>query len=228
MSSTKVDYTKATPVQKIARHKQICAGLSNLYAVKNHDYGDAFAIARKEQPATFLVHLFEKYNRLDTLSKTTDVQVSDETVEDTIRDIANYCIMELVERSFEADARNAAEKQLEEEKAAKKKEADAKMAAKREAAAISSAKRESANDSSAAVPNEKVSINQAPVTTPTLASAPVSTATEPVKEPMKTLEKPTEPEKKVNTITPPTVITNAPAPAKTTTNKQPTTFKKKN
>ena len=218
MSNTKVGYIAVTPQQKIARHKQICAGLSNLYATKNHDYGDAFAIARAEQPATFLVHLFEKYNRLDTLSKTADVQVSDETVEDTIRDIANYCIMELVERSFEADARNAAEKQLEEEKAAKKKEADAKTAAKREAA----------NDSSAAVPNEKVSINQAPVTTPTLASAPVSTATEPVKEPMKTLEKPTEPEKKVNTITPPTVITNAPAPAKTTNNKQPTTFKKKN
>ena len=222
MSNTKVGYITVTPQQKIARHKQFCTGLSNLYATKNHDYGDAFAIARAEQPATFLVHLFEKYNRLDTLSKTADVQVSDETVEDTIRDIANYCIMELVERSFEKDARDAAEKQLEEERLAKKREADAKLAAKREAAAMQM-------QSPAATPNEKVSTSpETPVAAPT--PAPVAAPTPAnVKEPPKTPEKPTEPEKKVNTITPPTTFTNAAAPAKTAANnKQPTTFKKKN
>ena len=219
MSNTKVGYIAVTPQQKIARHKQFCTGLSNLYATKNHDYGDAFAIARQEQPATFLVHLFEKYNRLATLTKT-DVQVSDETVEDTIRDIANYCIMELVERSFEKDACDAAEKQLEEERLAKKREADAKLAAKREAAAMQM-------QSHAATPNEKVSTSpETPVVAPT--SAPVAAPTPAnVKEPPKTPEKPTEPEKKVNTITPPVVFTNEAAPAKST-NKQPTTFKKKN
>lgn len=218
MSNTKVGYIAVTPQQKIARHKQFCTGLSNLYATKNHDYGDAFAIARAEQPATFLVHLFEKYNRLDTLSKTADVQVSDETVEDTIRDIANYCIMELVERSFEKDARDAAEKQLEEERLAKKREADAKLAAKREAAAM---------QSRAATSNEKVSTPpETPVAAPTSAPAAAPTPAN-VKEPPKTPEKPTEPEKKVNTITPPVVFTNEAAPAKST-NKQPTTFKKKN
>jgi chemotaxis protein histidine kinase CheA len=223
MSNTKVGYIAVTPQQKIARHKQFCTGLSNLYATKNHDYGDAFAIARAEQPATFLVHLFEKYNRLATLTKTNDALVSDETVEDTIRDIANYCIMELVERSFEKDARDAAEKQLEEERLAKKKkrEADAKLvAAKREAAAM---------QSRAATSNEKVSTPpETPVAAPTSAPAAAPTPAN-VKEPPKTPEKPTEPEKKVNTITPPTTFTNAAAPAKTATNnKQPTTFKKKN
>ena len=215
MSNTKVGYipTAIPAFQKVARHKQFCAGLSNLYATKNHDYGDAFAIARQEQPATFLVHLFEKYNRLDTLSKTADVQVSDESVEDTLRDIANYCIMELIERSFEKDFRDAAAKQLEEEKAAKKREADAKLAAKREAAAVHFNS-----------PVEKVSpINDAPNAAPVSPVAPA----EPVKEPTKTPEKPAEPEKKVNTITPPVVFTNEAAPAKST-NKQPTTFKKKN
>lgn len=88
-------------MNKIEIHGQICCELNDLYKQKNHDYGDSFAILRKELPNSILVRIHDKYQRLKTLLTGTGQKVKDESIEDTLMDLANYCIMELVERRID-------------------------------------------------------------------------------------------------------------------------------
>ena len=74
---------------KVMRHKELCDGLNALYARKNHDYGDSF-------------HLGDKFSRFKTLSRisptdSTQQQVTDESIRDTLLDLANYAIMTVLE-----------------------------------------------------------------------------------------------------------------------------------
>ena len=87
--------------EKVEIHAKICQSMTDLYERKNHDYGDSFAILRKELPNSILVRIYDKYQRLKTLLTGTDQKVKDESIEDTLIDLANYCIMELVERRIE-------------------------------------------------------------------------------------------------------------------------------
>ena len=77
--------------------KDICGNMTELYERKNHDYGDSFAQMRKEYPNAILIRVFDKYSRLNTLLNGKTAKVKDESIRDTIFDLANYCIMELVE-----------------------------------------------------------------------------------------------------------------------------------
>ncbi len=88
-------------MNKIEIHSQICCELNDLYKQKNHDYGNSFAILRKELPNSILVRIYDKYQRLKTLLTGTEQKVKDESIEDTLKDLANYCIMELVERRID-------------------------------------------------------------------------------------------------------------------------------
>ena len=65
---------------------------------KNADYGDSFAKVRAKYPEAILIRLEDKMSRLEQLMQHGNRQVKDESVEDTLMDLANYCIMELVER----------------------------------------------------------------------------------------------------------------------------------
>lgn len=87
---------------RVKLHGDICDSLKTLYAKKNADYGDSFSVLRKEYPNTILVYLTAKLNRLKQLSQKDYVQqVTDESIDDTLQDIANYAIMELTERSVD-------------------------------------------------------------------------------------------------------------------------------
>lgn len=89
-------------MNKIEIHKGICDNLNNTYKNKNADYGDSFARVRREEGDTaILVRLKDKLYRLETLLHGADRKVSDESIDDTLVDLANYCIMELVERQAE-------------------------------------------------------------------------------------------------------------------------------
>lgn len=88
-------------MQKSQRHLEICRELNEIYRKKNNDYGDAFTSLRKELPNAILVRIFDKYSRLKTLLGGENQQVKSETIDDTLKDLANYCIMELVERQEE-------------------------------------------------------------------------------------------------------------------------------
>lgn len=82
-------------------HKNICDELHRLYERKNSDYGDSFKKTRDEYGMLpYLVRVTDKLNRLKSLCKK-DRKVEDETINDTLRDLANYSVMELTERIAE-------------------------------------------------------------------------------------------------------------------------------
>lgn len=83
-------------------HQEVCQELHNIYRRKNHDYGDSFATLRQEYPNAILIRLGDKYNRLKTLIFGEAPHVKDESIDDTLLDLANYCILELVERRYAA------------------------------------------------------------------------------------------------------------------------------
>lgn len=97
---------------KLCLHKDFCDTLNIIYRQKNHDYGDSFAKIRSVVPNAILVRLMDKLERLKTLlGKGEQAQVVDESIYDTLIDMANYCIMEVVERRLELDALNEKIKQ---------------------------------------------------------------------------------------------------------------------
>ena len=87
--------------QKVETHIKICESMSNLYERKNHDYGDSFAKMRKEFDNAILIRIYDKYSRLKTLKSGVEQKVLDENIKDTLFDLANYCIMELVEMEMD-------------------------------------------------------------------------------------------------------------------------------
>lgn len=84
-------------MNKVEKHAQICMSLNELYARKNADYGDSFGKSFTEYGLTMAcIRLEDKLNRIKSLTKQV-AQVSDESIVDTLMDLANYSIMTLVE-----------------------------------------------------------------------------------------------------------------------------------
>ena len=84
---------------RLERHKQLCEELHKLYEKKNHDYGDSFHISFEEEGMAMpRIRLSDKLNRFKTLSRPSEDQmVLDESIRDTLIDLANYAIMTIVE-----------------------------------------------------------------------------------------------------------------------------------
>lgn len=81
--------------------REITARMTEVYIAKNHDYGNSFAKLRERYPTSILVRLADKLNRLETLMLGADAKVKEESIDDTLLDMANYAVMELVERKME-------------------------------------------------------------------------------------------------------------------------------
>lgn len=80
------------------RHMQMCLGLNELYIKKNHDYGDSFHKSFLEEGMAMpRIRLGDKYNRFCALTRNGGQQVNDESIKDTLFDLANYAIMTLLE-----------------------------------------------------------------------------------------------------------------------------------
>lgn len=90
---------KDTLLIKANKHADVCAQLHAIYKRKNSDYGDAFSKSFKEYGMTMsCIRLEDKLNRLKALTvRKKPQQVSDESIEDTLLDLANYAIMTVVE-----------------------------------------------------------------------------------------------------------------------------------
>ena len=85
-------------MSRIEKHKLICEKLNKLYEAKNADYGDSFSKSYKEYGLTMsLIRLEDKLNRLKSLNKNGNAQVKDESIQDTLMDLANYAIMTILE-----------------------------------------------------------------------------------------------------------------------------------
>ena len=90
-------------MNRIEIHKTICDKLHDTYKAKNADYGNSFAKVRAKYPEAILIRLEDKMSRLEQLIINGNRQVADESINDTLLDMANYCIMELVEREINND-----------------------------------------------------------------------------------------------------------------------------
>lgn len=87
---------------KIEKHLKICEELNSLYAKKNHDYGDSFHLTYIEEGmAMARIRLGDKFNRFKSLSRTNKQEVKDESIRDTLIDLANYAIMTILEMENE-------------------------------------------------------------------------------------------------------------------------------
>ena len=86
------------PTNNAAKHMELCKYLNNLYATKNKKYGDSFSITvQKDGIIAALTRLSDKWQRFETLILTKDPGTSDESIRDTLLDMANYCIMTVME-----------------------------------------------------------------------------------------------------------------------------------
>lgn len=88
-------------MNKAEIHASLCKTIHVTYKAKDSDYGGSFAKVRQEYQNTVLIHLSEKLERLKTLMNGAEQKVLDESIDDTLLDLANYAIMELVERKAE-------------------------------------------------------------------------------------------------------------------------------
>lgn len=83
---------------KIARHKAICDEINCLYERKNHDYGDSFHVTFVEEGLAMpRIRLGDKLSRFKALSRSGGQKVTDESIRDTLIDLANYAIMTVLE-----------------------------------------------------------------------------------------------------------------------------------
>ena len=81
-------------------HKELCDKLNKTYESKNHDYGNSFGETfNKLGIISAVTRISDKYNRLVSLSMLPDEErkVKDESITDTLLDMANYCIMTVIE-----------------------------------------------------------------------------------------------------------------------------------
>lgn len=91
---------------KVERHAELCEYLNNLYAQKNHDYGDNFHLTYLEEGMAMpRIRLSDKFNRFKTLSRKEQL-VNDESIKDTLFDLANYALMTILEIEEEEDKIN--------------------------------------------------------------------------------------------------------------------------
>ena len=83
-------------------YNSIIKNMSTTYEAKNADYGDSVGDTyNKFGDVSFLTRITDKYNRILSLSDNGECgEVKDESLDDTILDLANYCVLWLVERNY--------------------------------------------------------------------------------------------------------------------------------
>ena len=83
---------------KVNAFEDVTIELRNLYEAKNQDYGDSFGRSFEMWGLTMsCIRLGDKLNRLESLAQGKKMCVADESIQDTLKDLANYAIMTLVE-----------------------------------------------------------------------------------------------------------------------------------
>ena len=83
----------------VSRHHAICMEANDLYAKKNADYGDSFHQQFVEDGMEVArVKLSDKLNRFRNLTRDpSKQQVKEESIRDSLIDLANYAIMTIME-----------------------------------------------------------------------------------------------------------------------------------
>ena len=75
------------------RFTEITNNMAKTYAAKNHDYGNSFDKSLdKFGIVASIVRMGDKMNRIESLTNK-EAKVNDESIKDTLLDLANYAIM---------------------------------------------------------------------------------------------------------------------------------------
>lgn len=91
---------------KAEMHAQICSELHELYEAKNADYGDAFSRTFYEYGMVApLLRMEDKLSRLKSLHRKGVQQIKQESMRDTLIDLANYAIMTVMELDAQEESR---------------------------------------------------------------------------------------------------------------------------
>ena len=82
-----------SPKTDADRFEDITKSMSSIFRKKNHDYGNSFEQSLNEEGlAASRIRMGDKWNRFKQLSKGVQAQVNDESLRDTLIDMANYAI----------------------------------------------------------------------------------------------------------------------------------------
>ena len=92
-------------MDNITMHQQLCTKLHDIYKKKNADYGDSFSRSFAKRGITAaMVRLEDKWNRLDHLTLNPEqIAVKEESIQDTLLDMANYCLLTYMELEKERE-----------------------------------------------------------------------------------------------------------------------------
>lgn len=87
----------------VEQFMDITTNMAKTYAAKNHDYGNSFEESLDEFGlVASVVRLGDKMNRIKSLIKK-EARVKDESIKDTLLDLANYAIMTVMWLDGEKD-----------------------------------------------------------------------------------------------------------------------------
>lgn len=85
--------SRPVPEENVQRFMDITTNMAKTYAAKNHDYGNSFEQScNKFGIIAAIVRMGDKMNRLESLA-VKRAEVKDESIKDTLLDLANYAIM---------------------------------------------------------------------------------------------------------------------------------------
>lgn len=101
-------------MDNLVQHKLLLQQMHDTYIKKNNDYGDSFSRSFKKYGlVAAMVRMEDKWNRLDNMAAGAEQKVADETIRDTLLDLAGYCVMTTME--LDRQKENANQKAFEEQ-----------------------------------------------------------------------------------------------------------------
>ena len=84
-------------MNNIEKFKQIVSEMADTYEKKNADYGNSFETTLDKWGVNIgLARIEDKFNRITSLLSSSDQKVKDESIDDTLKDMATYTIMLLM------------------------------------------------------------------------------------------------------------------------------------
>lgn len=84
-------------MDNIEKFKKLTAKMADLYEEKNRNYGNSFDKSLDEDGLLVSkIRLGDKFNRFSSLLKQQSNGTSDESIKDTLIDLANYAIMSIM------------------------------------------------------------------------------------------------------------------------------------
>ena len=82
---------------RVEQFRQIAEEITDLYEMKDRAYGNSFGETyEKLGIISAVTRISDKYNRLCNLAVNKDIDNVGESLEDTLKDMAAYCIMTII------------------------------------------------------------------------------------------------------------------------------------